>query len=95
VLFPAGARFQVLAVDESDEAGAPPRVLLREVAAGPAAADSEEVDERTRDRLRESIISAAAPSKVVKVIPQWRLAIGVRNDAAVFAPVDARKELSA
>jgi hypothetical protein len=82
VLFRAGSHFLVLDVDQPTGPG-PLRVLLREVP-GPTAVDTG-ADERARQRLRDFLREATQPPADGPGIPQWRLPIGIRSDAAPFA----------
>ncbi|GLY31384.1 hypothetical protein [Kineosporia sp. NBRC 101731] len=83
VLFAPGTQFVVLDVEQPED-GDQLRVLLRELPA--SATPDEAVDERARERLRESmqLVQPTAPTQP-RIPEQWRYPLGMRSDGTLFA----------
>ncbi|WP_285628694.1 hypothetical protein [Kineosporia sp. NBRC 101677] len=94
VLFAPATRFVVL--DTIRKADGRLSVMLRELPTTPhtsaARQDVEqELDERTRERLREWGKPSQAASRPGPPVPrQWRYPIGIRSDGAVYEPMNVR-----
>jgi hypothetical protein len=84
VLFAPGTNFVVLDVVQPEEGGRL-RVLLRELPPSASPKPDDPVDERTRERLRESIRTAHPAPASAQIPEQWRHPLGIHSEGSLYA----------